>query len=123
MSLREERDTQIVYTGSLLNQELYPVPESTRQSTKQSNTDYTQNHQRSDFEPLKKHTSFGTTHTKNVDLDNLKSTQHSLAYNTRKNKVFRTNYTCLQNELNQYKCNPIPLSLEKIKAEKRMFKT
>jgi len=26
MSLREERDTQTVYTGSLLNQELNPVP-------------------------------------------------------------------------------------------------
>ena len=58
-------------------------PEFTGQSAKQSITDYTQNHQRSDLEPLKKHTSFGTTHTKNVDLDNLKSTQHSLAYNTR----------------------------------------
>jgi len=28
MSLREERDTQTVYTGSLLNQELHPVPRS-----------------------------------------------------------------------------------------------
>jgi len=26
MSLREERDAQTVYTGSLLNQELHPVP-------------------------------------------------------------------------------------------------
>ena len=26
MSLREERDTQTVYTGSLLSQELHPVP-------------------------------------------------------------------------------------------------
>jgi len=37
------------------------------------------NHQRNHLEPFKKHTLFGTTHTKNVDLDNLKSTQHSLA--------------------------------------------
>jgi len=29
MSLMEERDTQKVYTGSLLNQELHPVPEAT----------------------------------------------------------------------------------------------
>jgi len=99
MSLREERDTQTVYTGSLLNQELHPVPRIHWQSTKQSNTNYTQYHQRTDLDPLKKHTSFGTTHTKNVDLDNLKSTQHSLAYNTKKYKVFGMNYTCLQNEL------------------------
>jgi len=36
MSLREERDTQTVYTGSILNQE------ATGQSTKQSITNYTQ---------------------------------------------------------------------------------
>jgi len=37
------------------------------------------NHQRSDLDPLKKHTSFGSSHTKNVDLDNLKSIQPFLA--------------------------------------------
>jgi len=37
------------------------------------------NHQSSDLEPFKKHTHFGTTHTKSIDLDHLKSTQHSLA--------------------------------------------
>jgi len=79
MSLREERDTQTIYTGSLLNQELHPVPRSHWAIHKAINTDYTQNHQKSDLEPFKKHTSFGTTHTKNVDLDNLKSIQHSLA--------------------------------------------
>jgi len=78
MSLREERDTQTIYTGSLLNQELNQVPRSHWKSIKQSKQINT-NHQRSHLEPFKKHTSFGTTHTKNVDLDNLKSTQHSLA--------------------------------------------
>jgi len=28
MSLKEERDTQTIYIGSLLNQELHPVPRS-----------------------------------------------------------------------------------------------
>jgi len=37
------------------------------------------NHQSSDLEPFHKHTHFGTTHTKNVDLHHLKNTQHSLA--------------------------------------------
>jgi len=36
MSLREERDTQTVYTGSLLNQELHPVPRSHWETTKHS---------------------------------------------------------------------------------------
>jgi len=45
-------------------------------------------------EAEQKHTSFGTTYTKNVDLDNLKSTQHSLAYYTKIYKIFRMNYTC-----------------------------
>jgi len=66
-----------VYTGSLLNQELHPVfPETTGESTKQSTLDYLQHHQRSYLDPLKTHTSFGSALTNNVDLDNLKSTQH-----------------------------------------------
>jgi len=55
------------------------------------------NHQRSDLEPFKKYTLFGTTHTKSVDLDHLKSTQHSLAttpefteYSERITLVYRT---------------------------------
>ena len=87
------------YTNSLYWFTLKPRATSSPQNPlgnpiRNQNTDYTQNHQRSDLEPLKKHTSFGSTHTKNVDLDNLKSTQHSLVYNTRIYKVFRTNYTC-----------------------------
>jgi len=53
-----------VYTGSLLNQELHPVfPETTGESTKQSTLDYLQQHQRSDLDPLKIHTSFGSAQT------------------------------------------------------------
>ena len=36
------------------------------------------NHQSSDLEPFKKHTPFGKSHTKSIDLDHLKSIQHSL---------------------------------------------
>ena len=53
-----------VYTGSLLNQELHPVfPETTGESTKQSTLDYLQLHQRSDLDPLKIQTSFGSAQT------------------------------------------------------------
>ena len=74
-----------VYTGSLLNQELHSVfPETTGESTKQSTLDYLQHHQRSDLDPLKTHTSFGSAQntTKNADLDNLKNTQHFSASHT-----------------------------------------
>ena len=47
----------------------------------------------------------------------------SWLYNTRIYKVFRTNYTCYRMNWNQYRCNPIPLSLEKTKAEKWNIKS
>ena len=79
---KEERDAQTVYTGSLLNQEIHPVSQKPLGNPlgNQIQITYT-HHQRSDIDPLKKHTSFGSahTHTKNVDLDNLKSTQPFLA--------------------------------------------
>jgi len=40
-------------------------------------------HQSSDLEPLKKHTTFGN-HTKSVDLEPLKNTQHSLETSIKK---------------------------------------
>ena len=71
---KEERDVQIVYTGSLLNQELHPDSQKPLGNPlgNQSQITYT-HHQRSDLDPLKKHNSFGSTHTKNVDLDNLRA--------------------------------------------------
>jgi len=79
---KEERDAQTIYTGSLLNQELHPVSQKPLGNPlgNQNQITYT-HHQRSDLDPLKKHTSFGSahTHTKSVDLDNLKSTQPFLA--------------------------------------------
>jgi len=53
-----------VYTGSPLNQELHLVfPETIEESTKQSTLDYLQHHQKSDLDPLKTHTSFGSAQT------------------------------------------------------------
>ena len=60
-------DREIEHTGLYwftLNQELHPVfPETTGESTKQSTLDYLQHHQRSDLDPLKTHTSFGSAQT------------------------------------------------------------
>ena len=101
-----------VYTGSLLNQELHPVfPETTGESTKQSTLDYLQHHQRSDLDPLKTHTSFGSAHTppRMLILTTSRAHNPSWLYNTRMYKVFRTNYTCYRMNWNQYRCNPIPL--------------
>jgi len=61
---KEERDAQAVYTGSFLNQELHPVSQKPLGNllSNQNQITYT-HHQRSDLDPLKKHTSFGLTHT------------------------------------------------------------
>jgi len=61
---KEERDAETVYTGSLLNQELHPVSQKPLRNplSNQNQIPYT-HHQRSDLDPLKKHISFGSTHT------------------------------------------------------------
>jgi len=62
--IKEFKDREIEHTylyWFTLNQELHPVfPEIIGESTKQSTLDYLQHHQRSDFDPLKTHTSFGS---------------------------------------------------------------
>ena len=62
--IKELNDREIEQTGLYwftLNQELHPVfPETPGESTKQSTLDYLQHHQRSDLDPLKTHTSFGS---------------------------------------------------------------
>jgi len=60
MSLGQEKSTQAIYTGSLLSQELHSVPKNHWVSTMQSKSKLQTHHQRSDFEHLKSHTSFGT---------------------------------------------------------------
>jgi len=77
MSLRvRERYTNSL-TGSILNQELHPIPRKPlgNQLSNQTRLQHTMN-QSSDLEPFKKHTHFGNSHTKSIDLDPLKSTQH-----------------------------------------------
>jgi len=61
---KEVRDAQTVYTRSLLNQELHPVSQKPLGNPlgNQIQITYT-HHQRSDLDPLKKHTSFGSAHT------------------------------------------------------------
>jgi len=111
------------YTGSLLNQELHPVfPETTGESTKQSSLDYLQHHQRSDLDPLKTHTSFGSTQntTKNADLDNLKNTQHFSASHTEFLQSTKGLHL-LQKDLKSIQVeNPIPHSLDPSKTQSKL---
>ena len=105
---KEERDAQTVYTGSLLNQKLHPVFQKPLGNplSNQSQITYTY-HQRSDLDPLMKHIFFGSTHTprmlnthtKNGDLDNLKSTQPFLALQHQNVQSIQNELHLLQNEL------------------------
>jgi len=79
LKLKSLRDT-------VLNQELHPVfPETTGESTKQSNLDYLHiTSKKWHWSPKDTHFLWLNTYTtKNVDLDNLKSTQHFSASHTR----------------------------------------
>ena len=60
---KEKRIAQTVYTGSLLTQELHPVSQKPLGNPlgNQIQITYT-HHQRSDLDPLKTHTSFGSAH-------------------------------------------------------------
>jgi len=60
---KEERIAQTVYTSSLLTQELHPVSQKPLGNplSNQIQITYT-HHQRSDLDPLKTHTSFGSAH-------------------------------------------------------------
>jgi len=93
---KEEKDAQTVYTGSLLNQELHPVFQKPLRNplSNENQITYT-HHQRSDLDPLKKHTSFGSAHTpRMLILTTSRAHNPSWPYNTRMYKVFITNYTC-----------------------------
>ena len=116
---REERDAQTVYIGSLLNQELHLVSQKPLRIplSNQNQITYTY-HQRSDLDPLKKHTSFSSAHTpRMLILTTSRAHNPSWLYNTRMYKVFRTKYTCYRMNWNQYRCNHIPLSLDKPKLK------
>ena len=122
---REERDAQTVYIGSLLNQELHLVSQKPLRIplSNQNQITYTY-HQRSDLDPLKKHTSFSSAHTpRMLILTTSRAHNPSWLYNTRMYKVFRTNYTCYRMNWNQYRCNLILLPLEKTKAQRWKLKS
>jgi len=83
---KEERIAQTVYTSSLLTQELHPVSQKPLGSPlgNQIQITYT-HHQISDLDPLKTHTSFGSSHTPPRMLILTTSRVHnpSWLYNTR----------------------------------------
>ena len=56
-------------------------------------------------------------HTKSIDLEHLKNTQHSLQYNYRNTEDWEKDYTWLKYNWEEYNCNPIPLSLENPKLD------
>ena len=64
MSLGQEKSTQPIYTGSLLSQELHPVPRNHWVFHYAIKTILQTPHTKvvSDLEPLKKHTTFGKSH-------------------------------------------------------------
>ena len=110
MKLKSSRDREIEHTGLYwftLNQELHPVfPETTGESTKQATLDYLQHHhQRSDLDPLKTHTSFGSAQTPLRMLILTTSRTHNTSQLHTQNffKVQKDYYTCYKKIWNQYK--------------------
>ena len=89
------------YTGSLLNQELHPVSQKPLGNLlgNQNHITYT-HHQRSDLDPLKKHTSFGSAHTpRMLILTTSREHNPSWLHNTRMYKGIQNELHLLQNEL------------------------
>jgi len=112
------------YTNNLYWFTLKPRATSNPQNPLSNQLQIThKHHQRSDLDPLKKHTSFGSTHpSRMLILTTSKAHNPSWLYNTKMYTIFRTNYTCYRMNWNQYKCNHIPLSLEKTKAQRWKLK-
>ena len=65
MSLGQEKSTQAIYNGSLLSQELHPIPKHHWVSTMQSKSRLQHHAPKKCLEHLKPHTSFGKQHHKN----------------------------------------------------------
>ena len=93
---KEDRNAQTVYTGSLLTQELHPVSQKPLGNPlgNQIHITYT-HHQRSDLDPLKTHTSFGSAYTppRMLILTTSRAHNPSWLHNTRMYTNHRTNYT------------------------------
>jgi len=104
-----------VYTGSFLNQELHPIfPETIEESSKQSTLDYLQHNPRSDLDPLKTHTSFGSTQTplRMLILTTSRAYNSSQLYTQSFFKV-QKDYTCYRKDMKSIQDkNPIPHSLD-----------
>ena len=96
---KEERNAQTVYTGPLLTQELHPVSQKPLGNPlgNQIQITYTY-HQRSDLDPLKKHTSFGSAHTPRMLILTTSRAHNSLE-----------RIKLLQNQLKSIQSNHIPL--------------
>jgi len=132
MSLREERDTQTVYTDSLLNRELHPVPRSHWQSTKQSKQITHKPPKKWSWTLQETHFLWHNTHQ---ECCSWQPQEHTtlLGNNTRIYKMFRTNYTCLQNNLKSIQMqsystlsweNPkVDVNVQNLKAIFRNWKT
>jgi len=91
-----ERIAQTVYTGSLLTQELHQVSQKPLRNPlgNQIQITYT-HHQKSNLDPLKTHTSFGSAHTppRMLILTTSRAHNPSCLYNTKMYTNLRTNYT------------------------------
>jgi len=98
---KEERGAQTVYTSSLLNQELHPVSQKPLGNPLSNQNQITYpHHQRSDLDPLKKHTSFGSAHIpRMLILTTSRAHNPSWLYNTRMFKGIQNELHFLQNEL------------------------
>jgi len=116
-----------VYTGSLLNQELHPVfPETTGESTKQLTLDYLQHHQRSDLDPLKTHTYFGSAQTPlRILILTTYRTYNTSQLHTQSFFKVQKDYTCYRKDLKSIQDeNPISHSLDQnnLKSNLQLFK-
>ena len=115
------------YTGSLLNQELHSVfQETTGESTKQSTLDYLQRHPRSDLDPLKTHTSFGSAQTPLRFLILTTSRTHNTSQlHTQSFFKVQKDYTCYRKIWNQYKMKILfhTLLIQETQSKLQLFKS
>jgi len=92
-SLGKEISIQTDCTGLLLTQELHPVPRNHWVSTMQSKTRLqTHNHQRSDLDPSRTYTSFGTPQSHHRSPSNSGNTSSYRITDEERNKVDHTWY-------------------------------
>jgi len=127
LNLKSLRDREIVHTDLYwftLNQELHLVfPETPRESTKQSTLNYLQHHQRSDIDPLKTHTSFGSAQTPLRMLILTTSRTHNTSqFHTQSFFKVQKDYTCYRKDLKSIQDeNPISHSLDQ--SNLQLFKS